>query len=163
MAVENLRGDIRGTSASVSNGLAQTPRVCRKHFSMTAAASATSTYYVGRVPANGRPLLSSRIVHDDLASTGSPTLDIGLFAVNSNVTDDDDALNDGIDVASAASSDEGIPVVKDYAANCGKAFWEFVSGQTTNPGGDLDIYVTLKDADCNTGGDIYVEIQYVID
>jgi len=162
MAVVNISGDARGTVASVSNGLAQTPRVCRKHFTVGATDSATSTYYVGRVPSRGRPLMSSRIAWDDLASSGSPTLDIGLFAVNSNVTDDVDALNDGLDAATV-STVGGVPVIKDPNANSSKMFWEYVSGVTSDPGGDLDIKISLLDADVNVGGDLNIEIYYTID
>ncbi len=119
---------------------------------MTAAASATSTYHIARIPAEARLLPSSVIYFDDLASSGSPTLDIGLFAVDSNVTDDDDAINDGIDAATANTA--GLPILKTPVDMLGKNAYLLVSGQTTNPGGQLDVKITLKDADCNTGGTI---------
>ena len=121
---------------------------------VTAAASAGSTYVVARIPSNARIFGMSKIYFDDLASSGSPTLDIGLKAVNSDITTDVDALNDGIDVYTAAGS---AAVIKDIT-NYGKMAWEFVSGQTSNPGGALDVIVTILDAATNTGGTITVEL-----
>lgn len=122
--------------------------------------SATSTYHLARIPSNARIIGASRLHFDDLASAGSPTLDIGVFGVRSGqITDDADALNDGIDCASAAGS---AAVVKNIA-NYGKRLWEYVNGQTTDPGGDLDIKVTLADAAVNAGGTITLELMFSID
>ena len=93
-------------------------------------------------------------------TTGSPTLDIGVFNSpgGTAITGDVDALNDGIDAATAGNT----RVVKNIA-NYGKRLWEFVNGQTTDPGGDLDIKITLDDADVNTGGTITIELLYSTD
>ena len=121
--------------------------------------SATSTYDFGEIPSSARILGASTAYWDDLASTGAPTLDLGLFANDGNITDDDDALNDGLDAATAST---GTKVVKDLA-NYGKRAWELVSGQTTDPGGVLTVKATLKDAAVNVGGSLTVELWYAID
>lgn len=125
-----------------------------------AADSATSTYLLARLPSNAVILGASKIYGDDLASAGAPTLDIGVFNLEgkSVITDDDDALNDGIDAASAIET----AVVKDVA-NYGKKLYEHVSGQTEDPKGQLDIKVTLKDADVNVGGTLTLELFYTLD
>lgn len=121
-----------------------------------AAAAAGTEYVMFRIPSAARIHGLSEIRFDDLASTGSPTLDIGLKAVGANVTTDDDALNDGIDCATAAGSAR---MVKDIA-NYGKMAWEYVSGQASDPGGFLDVIVTIKDAAVNTGGTITATLVY---
>lgn len=121
-----------------------------------AAASAGSVYTMARIPSNARIHGLSRIAFDDLASSGSPTLDIGLKAVDSNVTTDADALNDGIDCASAAGTAN---VIKDIANN-GKRAWEYVNGVTEDPGGFLDVTISVLDAAVNTGGTISLTLVY---
>jgi hypothetical protein len=71
---------------------------------VSAAASANSIYTMMRIPSAARIVFPSTLAFDDLASSGSPTLDIGLKAVNANVTTDPDALNDGINCYTAAST-----------------------------------------------------------
>lgn len=159
MAVENLTATSRGGVNGAVHGLAGTVHVVSKIVEVTAAASATSTYDLGNFPSNARLLGASKISFDDLASTGSPTLDIGLFPVDANITGDDDAINDGIDVASAAATVNLIKTID----NWGKRAWEFVNGQTTDPGGLLNMKITLKDADTDTGGTVAVEVYYVVD
>lgn len=126
---------------------------------VAAAASANSQYRIARIPSNARILRGSIIQFDDLASSGSPTLDIGLKAVDANVTTDVDALNDGIDVFTAAGS---APLVKDHA-NWGLPAWDYVNGVTSDPGGFLDVIVTILDAATNTGGTISVSLVYETD
>ena len=125
--------------------------------------SVSSTYHMARLPSNARILGMSKIYFDDLATAGSPTLDIGVYNISgSAITDDPDALNDGIDCATAAGS---ASLVKDIA-NHGKRLYEFVNGQTTDPKCDLDIKVKLLDADLSAtpdGNTITVEIFYATD
>tara|TARA_R100001591_G_scaffold114687_1_gene129299 strand:- start:16 stop:498 length:483 start_codon:yes stop_codon:yes gene_type:complete len=160
MAVENLSGTIRGVDATHGVGEGGTLKSKTVTVEISAAASATSTYFQGklRIPSAARISGMSKINLDDLASSGSPTLDAGLFAVNSNITSDDDALNDGIDAASAGS----VSLIKDIS-NYGKKAYEFVSGQTSDPQGELDVVVTIKDAATNTGGTVTIELFYTID
>lgn len=126
-----------------------------------ASGAQNSTLRMMSAPSNARIAGISRIHWDDLASTGSPTLDAGVAptANSADFTADADALNDGLDIASSASN---AALVKDHA-NYGKQLWEFVSGLTSDPGGDLDIYVSIVDAASNATGDITVELAYTID
>jgi len=160
MAVENLSGTIRGVDATYGVGEGGTLKSKTVTVEISAAASATSTYFQGklRIPSIARLSGLGKVHCDDLASSGSPTLDVGLFAVNGNITSDDDALNDGIDAASAGS----VSLIKDIS-NYGKKAYEFVSGQTSDPQGELDVVLTIKDAATNTGGTVTMELFYTID
>lgn len=159
MAVENLTATVRGVNAPVGKGDGGNVKCIIRTVEVTAAASSTSTYSFGKIPSNARVLRQSTLHFDDLASTGSPTIDVGLFAVDGNITDDDDALTDGIDVATAAGS---AAVVKDIV-NAGLPAWDHVNGQASDPGGLLEVKATIKDADTNTGGTMTMELMYIID
>ncbi len=125
---------------------------------VAAAANANSVYTMVRIPTDARIHGLSRIAFDDLASTGSPTLDIGFKSVDSNFTTDPDALNDGIDCFTAAGTAN---VVKDVANN-GKKVWEYL-GLTTDPGGFADVTIGIYDAAANTGGTISLMLMYSVD
>lgn len=168
MAIVNLNGSLIMTglesdpsefgAPGVGNGAV---RSWVETVEVGAADSATSTYLMARLPSNSRLLGSSKFYSDDLASAGAPTMDIGIFNPSGKpetITDDPDALNDGIDVATVTDT----PVVKDIT-NYGKRLWEHVNGQTTDPKGDLDIKLSLVDADVNAGGTVTVEIYYTLD
>jgi hypothetical protein len=121
-------------------------------------AAAGTEYRFFRVPTSARIHGLSRISFDDLASAESPTLDIGLAPVNGNFTKDDDAINDGINVSSAAAT---VNLIKDIANN-GKMVWE-LDGLSSDPGGFADIIVTIKDDATNTGGTVSITLVYSID
>lgn len=140
------------------NGIAYKPYVHTSTIELAASASGT-TVLLGRFPSNARISLHSDIYWDDLATSGSPTLDIGVGSVDGNVTSDPDALNDGLNLSSAASNAR---VVKDIA-NVGKKLYEYVSGQSTDPGGLLDIYASVKDAATNATGTISAEFLVYLD
>lgn len=132
---------------------------------LTAAASADTVDFKLQIPSNLRISSLSRLFHDDLATSGSPTLDLGLYAVDGNVTSDDDALNDGLIVSAIMTTSTqtiGVPVVKDYA-NAGKAAYLFVSGQTTDPGGMLAVKGIIRDAATTTTGTITLELVGYLD
>lgn len=156
---ESLKATLRGVDATQGIGSAGDVKCKVGTVAVTAAAAQNSTYSFGKIPSNARILGISKLHSDDLASSGSPTIDLGLFAVNGNITSDDDALNDGIDVATEASSSSVVKAIENY----GKKAYEFVSGQTTDPKGELEVKATLKDADANLGGDITLELFYTID
>lgn len=126
---------------------------------VAAATAADTRYEMLRIPSRARIHGLSRVRFDDLASTGSPTIDFGLAAVDGNITTDEDALNDGVDVATAAGSAH---LIKDHA-NEGRMAWEFVSGLTADPGGFFDVIITTKDAACNTGGTVTLNLVYSVD
>src|SRR3990167_9150249 len=119
-----------------------------------AASASGTTVTFGRIPSNARILGSSRLYNDDLATSGSPTLDIGLIAVNSNITDDPDAINDGLALSSAGSD---VLVVKD-AANVGLPAWDFVNAQTSDPGGEFIVRGVVKDAATTATGTITLDL-----
>lgn len=124
-----------------------------------AASASGVTVKLGRIPSNARILPTGLIYNDDLATSGSPTLDLGLASVDSNITSDPDALNNGL-AASAATSTT--TVIAD-PANAGKRAWEFVNGQSTDPGGQLDVYLSVKDAATNAAGTVTVELYGYLD
>jgi hypothetical protein len=159
MAVENLTATTRAPIATYGHGSGQTLLSVTKTVEVTAAASVASTYSFGNIPSDARFSGLSFIAFDDLASTGSPTVKVGLFPVDGNITADDDALNSGIDVATAAAR---VNLVSDIA-NYGKRAWELVSGQTTDPKGELEVKATIVAAALNTGGTITVEMHYILD
>ena len=167
MAVENLQTDFAKANQSIYPYTANSVHVVKGVLEMTAAASATSTYDFGLIPADAILLWSaSGFSSDDLASSGSPTIDIGLFEDNDNLTslgysDDDNAIKDGIDVATAANSN--IRLLGDIA-NIDKPVWQLISGVSTSNRvrGSLRVKATLKDADCNTGGTIALELAYFV-
>lgn len=157
MALENLVavgasvGDVR-----LGHGMGGDIKGWSRTIEVSAAANVGSTYDLGYVAADARILGLSRVSWDDLASTGSPTIKVGLFAVDGNVTSDDDALTDSLDVATAAGS---ASLIKDIA-NYGKRAWQLVSGQTVNPKGQLLVRATIVAAAANTGGTITVEALF---
>lgn len=145
------------TDAVPGNGIAYSKKTQMSTVEISAGA-ANRTYKMARVPSRARLCASSTVYWDDLATAGSPTLDIGAGSVDSNITSDADAINDGLALSSAGSN----RVVKDFA-NLGKQAWEYVSGQTSDPGGDIDIYVSILDAATTTAGTVALELNYVVD
>lgn len=119
-----------------------------------AAGAANRTIFLGRIPTTARILPQGFIYNDDLATTGSPTLDIGLASVDANVTSDADAIANGIALSSATTT---TTVITD-PANVGKQAWQFVSGVSTDPGGELDVYASVVDASTTQTGTITVEL-----
>lgn len=142
----------------VGNGIAYNTKPLVSTVELAASASGTTINF-GKVPSNARVLGVSRIAADDLATVGSPTLDLGFAPVNGNITADPDALNDGLAVSAALSA---TAVVKDIA-NYGKQAWEFVNGQTSDPGGAFEVTGTVKDAPTDAAGTVTLELLYVID
>lgn len=129
-------------------------------FETLADDSTNSTYLVARLPSNARIFGSSKISHDALGAT-TATFDIGVFNTSSYsyITNDVDAINDGIVCSTAGTKD----FIKDRA-NWGKRLWEFVNGVTSDPKCDLDIKLTLLDANLSTGaGTVTIEVDYACD
>jgi hypothetical protein len=123
--------------------------------------SANSTYLMAVLPSNARIVHTSRVYWDDLASSGSPTLDFGLFPIRTgDFTGDDDALKADADAATVNIT--GIMLVAD-PANLGKQLWQFVNGLTADPKCDMYLKITLKDAAVNIAGTITTCIDYTID
>lgn len=149
----------RNTSGLVAgNGLAYTPKVLISTIALPASASGTIIDF-GNIPSNARIMGISQIMADDLATSGSPTLDLGFAAVNGNITADPDALNDGLTISSALTATSVVKGIE----NRGKLAWEYVSGQSTDPGGALNVIGTIKDAATNAAGDVTLELLYYVD
>ncbi|MDP3939167.1 MAG: hypothetical protein Q8R92_13665 [Deltaproteobacteria bacterium] len=125
------KGDANGLKVLVSSTVEIPP----------SASGATVKF--GRIPSNARLSGISRVYWDDLTTTGSPTLDIGLASVNANITSDPDALSNGHAVSSADA--DGAQAIAD-PAEFGKPAYLNVNGQTTDPGGELDVYGSIVDA-----------------
>ena len=123
------------------------------------ASASGVTVFLGRAPSNARLLPTGLIYNDDLATSGSPTLDIGVGSVDSNVTSDPDAINNGLALSAATTT----TTIMADPANAGKQLWEFVSGQTTDPGGLLDVYGSVKDAATTAAGTLTVELYGYFD
>lgn len=122
--------------------------------------SANSTYLLARLPSNAVICPSSKLHVDDLASSGSPTLDIGIFnqSGKTDITDDDDAIANGIDAATA-----GATLIVSDLTKMNDRLWELVASQTEDPMVMFDIKVTIKDAAINQAGTITLELYYVVD
>ena len=113
-----------------------------------------------RIPSNARISSISKVEWDDLTTTGAPTLDIGLASVDSNVTSDPDALSNGHDVTGTGAS----ALVAVARAEWGKPAWDFVATATADPGGELDVYGSIKDAaTAGLTGTVSIEIYGYLD
>jgi hypothetical protein len=128
-----------------------------------AADTAASTYLMARLPSNARIDPSSTLYWDDLTTTGSPTVDIGVYnqSGKSDITDDADALSNGHNVTSAGNG-----LVTGSAtsiANYGLPLWDYVSGVSSDPNVDLDIKVALVDANVVGGGTMTMVLNYTVD
>lgn len=112
------------------------------------------------IPSNARILGWSTIYWDDLATAGSPTIDLGFAPLRSgDFTADPDGLNDGLDVAAAAGSARVIKNIADY----GKLAWQFVNGLTADPKCDMHLIATTADAATNATGTVTIELCYTYD
>lgn len=138
-------------------------RVWSETVEVGSADSATSTYHMARLPSNARLFGLSKWYWDDLASAGSPTLDLGLFNPTglSGGTDDSTtgSVTDGADAATVNAV--GTACVKD-PAKMGKRLWE-IWGLSADPRQEIDVKVMLLDADVNVGGTVTVELVYSLD
>lgn len=140
------------------NGSAYKSIVHTATIELAASASGT-TIKVGRFPSNARIHGLGKLYADDLATSGSPTLSIGVSSVNNNIAAAvPAALTDSIALSAAVT---GANLVKDIA-NFGKMLWEH-AGAATDPGGELDIYATVKAAATNAAGTITQETVYTLD
>jgi hypothetical protein len=147
--------------AAVSHGGAYTPKVLLSTVEITTATTVGRTISFGRIPSNARILGASKLYWDDLATSGSPTLDLGLAAVNGNLVNADDP-NALLDAGAISSASTGALVVTDHA-NLGLPAWDYVASETADPGGELEVYGSLVDAPINAAGTITLELHYVVD
>jgi len=120
--------------------------------------SQSSTYHLASLPSNARILGLSKIYWDDLG-TGAATIDVGVYnqSGKSDITDDPDALTNGIDPTSAGSA----TLISAIADN-GIQLWDHATG-TVDPIATLDIKAVLADGAITAAGTITVEILYTLD
>jgi len=150
----------RGPDAVAGAGPAQKLTVVVRTIEVGSADTNASTYEVCDVPSNARLVGSlSNFQSDDLATSGSPTMDLGTFDINGSVTtDDDNSLLDGLAVSAAvALTRMPADIVDD-----GKYFWD-LAGNSSDLGGDIRIKLTLQDAAVNQAGTVNVTIAYLVD
>ena len=169
MAVVSLKGSRVITNADATPMVISAPgtgggavRSWTETVETNADDSASSTYLLARLPSNARIMGTSKVYFDDLGTT-SATLDIGVYNTSgkSDITNDADAMNNGIDITTAAGS---ASLISDIA-NYGIPLWGHVNGQTTDPKCDLDVKVVIEGAvHLSSGaGTITVEIDYACD
>lgn len=156
MAIVTVTGTVLGAQAIQGHGWGGNVKGKIATATVGAADSDTSTYGMFSIPSIARVYGISRFYSDDLASTGSPTMDVGLRG--SQITNDADALSNGHDVTAVVDARAVGGIEK-----LGQELWEFVNGQTEDPGGNLEVFVSLVDADVNVGGDITLELYYALD
>jgi hypothetical protein len=167
MAVVSLKGSRVITNADATPMVISAPgtgggavRSWTETVETNADDSASSTYLLARLPSNARIMGTSKVYFDDLGTT-SATLDIGVYNTSgkSDITNDADAMNNGIDITTAAGS---ASLISDIA-NYGIPLWDHVNGQTTDPVAMLDIKASVQDAALTAAGTITVEIFYTLD
>jgi len=160
MAVENLVAvGASATDNRYSHGMGGDIKGFSRTVEISASATNASTYDLGYIPTNAKILGISSYSIDDCSTESTATLDFGLFDVDGNITDDDDALNDGIVLGTAATRQPLIKNIADY----GRVAWDFVNGVTSDPKGWLLLRATIQDAAISaTGGTLTVEVFYQV-
>ena len=129
--------------------------------------AAGSTYHLARIPSNAIILPTSTIYWDDLDNTNDAMLNVGLWATKENwnaITAeltagyDVDALTNGLDCTSASSAS----LISDHTAGILPA-WDHMASVTADPGGMLDIKVSILDAAINNAAEITLCVHYVVE
>jgi len=113
------------------------------------------TILFGEIPSGAR-IVGGHLYWDDLATTGSPELDIGL--AGASITADPDAISNGNDVSSAGS---GLLITD--AAHVGQPAWDLVNGQTSDPKENFQVYGTITTAATTQVGTVTLELDYIVD
>lgn len=154
MAVENLTATGAATTDPIpQNGYAdKVSRLCTS-VEVSASASVSSTYVLARLPSSARLGGLSKLYWDDMATAGSPTLDIG--AEGPSETYDDDSINDGLALSSASTGSIVIKTIDNYT----KPLWE-ICGLSSDPNEIFTIKGKIKDAAVTTGGTLISEFVY---
>lgn len=127
---------------------------------LAASASGTLVDFKLRIPTTARVDASSRIYFDDLATSGSPTMNVGLYAVDGNTNDAATALQSGL-ALSAASAATGVILPTDFA-NAGKFAYE-LAGLSSDPGGFFDVKGIVKTAATTATGTVTLDLKTYLD
>ncbi|HKY19574.1 MAG TPA: hypothetical protein VJM31_00020 [Vicinamibacterales bacterium] len=157
MAVESKTATNLTADPSV-NGYAKSVKNQPFTVEVSAAASVSSSYTLGYAPTSARFGGLARLYWDDMATSGSPTLDIGVGGTS--FTFDDDKLNDGLDLATVNTT-SGVRLIKDIA-NQHKRLWE-LAGLTSDPGEVWVIKGVIRDAAVIAGGTLSGDLAYTTD
>ena len=146
----------------VSHGGAYGVKCLSGTVEVTVATSTGDTIEWGYIPSNARLLGNSRLYWDDMATTGAPTMDLGLAAVDGNLAnaDDPDALSAGHAMATATPTGAGAVAPIE---NFGLPAWDLVASETSDPGGSLKVIGTMLDAVTTQTGTASLELYYVVD
>lgn len=156
MAAEYLVNTRAATTAPIGgHGLGANAKISWAVQEVSASASASSYYDLHRLPSNARVHGVSRCYWDDMATTGSPTIDIGCVV---GASYDDDSINDGLAVSSASTGVSFVKTIEKY----GKPLWE-LAGRSTDPGGIITVRARIRDAAVTTGGTFVSEVIYSLD
>ena len=147
--------------AAVGQGPAYSVKNLCSTVEVAAVTTQGRTINFGYIPSNARILGSSRLYWDDLSNAGSPTLDLGIGAVNGNLAnaDDPDGLSDGHALSTATNDALAITLVADY----GLPAWDYVASETSDPGGVLMVYGTVLDAATTVAGTVTLDLYYALD
>jgi len=134
-------------------------RTCVGTAEATAGVTAGSGYILAILPSHARIFGSSTVFWDDLDAAGAPTLDVGITNPpnRTDLTEDQDAINNGFDCTSAGSA----ALVADIA-DYGEQLWA-LAGLSADPGGNIAVGVFTADAAISLGGTITAEIDYAVD
>jgi hypothetical protein len=156
MAVEHLTATSRGDNPTTSPVTTNYGLNCfESTVAVSAASSDGSTYKMALVPSNARISGLSRIIGDDLASSGSPVLLIGT--TGGGTTADPDAFHTGVSASAAIDAR-----IFEDPADIGKYLWE-IAGETSDPNTNIWIQLEVETAATNTGGDVTLSLVYWID
>lgn len=125
-----------------------------------ASPAQNSTHKFLRFDSNTRLHALSRVFWGDLSSAASPTIDVGLASVNNNFgAAVPTALTQ--DLVGSTATPAGAGLLLD-PANSGKMLWE-LAGLSSDPGGQIDIYVTIMDAAGNLTASITIDAVVSLD
>lgn len=138
------------------NGYAQSVKNVPFTVEVSAAASVSSSYTLGYVPSGAKFGALAKLYWDDMATTGSPTLDIGVGGPS--FTFDDDKINDGLALSSAST---GSLIIKDLA-NLNKPLWQ-LAGLSSDPCETWVIKGVIRDAAVTTGGTLAGDLAYTVE
>lgn len=149
MAIVNLTATKRPNRSFPSMSIAGIVAEQFATITTNADDSDTSTYtmFTG-VPIEGRLWHGSEVANDDLATSGSPDLDLGIFPEQAQFTGSSDALVGGLNAAAA-----GVHAMLADHKEWGKPLYEYLS-LTETPGGTCSIVITIDTANINQAGDI---------
>lgn len=133
-------------------------RKIKSKATITSGDSIASKYYLGSVPADAKPDPGSKLYFGSVTSVTDA--DLGLAYPNGGAVILADCLINGQDIHTAGSTDLASATGSGVAtpANMDKTYWQ-LAGLTANPGGELDIVLTINVAATATA-DVFLDHGY---